>query len=87
MQLISIFFIKQVLESFQIMDYSLLIGVHNLEIGQREHEGAAALASAAQESRKHMGQKALYSTAMESIQGVARRGSPVETDDNWWVLF
>ena len=32
----TIFVFKQVLESFKIMDYSLLVGVHNLDEAARE---------------------------------------------------
>ncbi|XP_040188738.1 phosphatidylinositol 4-phosphate 5-kinase type-1 alpha [Rana temporaria] len=69
-----------VLQSFKIMDYSLLVGVHNMDHAQREHtvtDGAGTHG----DSRKPITQKALYSTAMESIQGEARRGGPIETDD------
>lgn len=62
------------------MDYSLLVGVHNMDHAQREHavtDGAGTHG----DSRKPITQKALYSTAMESIQGEARRGGPIETDD------
>ncbi|CAI9608971.1 unnamed protein product [Staurois parvus] len=69
-----------VLQSFKIMDYSLLVGVHNMDHAQREITATdgAALQS---DTRKPITQKALYSTAMESIQGEARRGGPIETDD------
>nr|XP_013000220.2 phosphatidylinositol 4-phosphate 5-kinase type-1 gamma isoform X2 [Cavia porcellus] len=68
-----------VLESFKIMDYSLLLGVHNIDQQERERqaEGAQSLA----DEKRPVGQKALYSTAMESIQGGAARGEAIDTDD------
>ncbi|XP_012661882.1 phosphatidylinositol 4-phosphate 5-kinase type-1 alpha-like [Otolemur garnettii] len=69
-----------VLQSFKIMDYSLLVSIHNIDHAQQE-----ALYSETQylvDSRRPTAQKALYSTAMESIQGEARRGGTMETDDH-----
>lgn len=63
------------------MDYSLLMSIHNIDHAQRE-----PLANEAQysvDTRRPAPQKALYSTAMESIQGEARRGGTMETDDQW----
>ncbi|XP_041698861.1 phosphatidylinositol 4-phosphate 5-kinase type-1 gamma isoform X1 [Coregonus clupeaformis] len=54
-----------VLESFKIMDYSLLLGVHNLGQAGRESQGSPAGGN----EKKPVAQRALYSTAMESIQG------------------
>ncbi|XP_029436329.1 phosphatidylinositol 4-phosphate 5-kinase type-1 alpha isoform X3 [Rhinatrema bivittatum] len=68
-----------VLQSFKIMDYSLLVGIHNLD--QALKERAAADGEVLTDTRRPAGQKALYSTAMESIQGEARHGGPIETDD------
>nr|XP_033779541.1 phosphatidylinositol 4-phosphate 5-kinase type-1 alpha isoform X2 [Geotrypetes seraphini] len=68
-----------VLQSFKIMDYSLLVGVHNLD--QAQKEWAAVDRTVLSDTRRPAGQKALYSTAMESIQGEARHGGPIETDD------
>ncbi|XP_068108587.1 phosphatidylinositol 4-phosphate 5-kinase type-1 alpha isoform X2 [Hyperolius riggenbachi] len=68
-----------VLQSFKIMDYSLLVGVHNMDLSQKENtrtDGAPQV-----DTRKPTTQKALYSTAMESIQGEAKRGGSIETDD------
>ncbi|XP_053446718.1 phosphatidylinositol 4-phosphate 5-kinase type-1 alpha isoform X5 [Nycticebus coucang] len=70
-----------VLQSFKIMDYSLLMSIHNIDHAQRE-----ALNSETQylvDTRRPAPQKALYSTAMESIQGEARRGGTMETDDQF----
>lgn len=53
------------LESFKIMDYSLLLGVHNLGQAGRESQGSPA----GGDEKKPVTQRALYSTAMESIQG------------------
>nr|XP_033812602.1 phosphatidylinositol 4-phosphate 5-kinase type-1 gamma isoform X1 [Geotrypetes seraphini] len=68
-----------VLESFKIMDYSLLLGVHNLDLQERErqNDGNQSLS----DEKRPIGQKALYSTAMESIQGGAARGESIDTDD------
>ncbi|XP_012514221.1 PREDICTED: phosphatidylinositol 4-phosphate 5-kinase type-1 alpha isoform X2 [Propithecus coquereli] len=69
-----------VLQSFKIMDYSLLMSIHNIDHAQRE-----VLSSETQylvDTRRPAPQKALYSTAMESIQGEARRGGTMETDDH-----
>ncbi|XP_033832092.2 phosphatidylinositol-4-phosphate 5-kinase, type I, beta a [Periophthalmus magnuspinnatus] len=61
----------RVLESFKIMDYSLLLGVHVLE-KRPLHRGTRP------DSRK---QKVLYSTALESIQGTVKDPEPVADDD------
>lgn len=71
--------LPQVLQSFKIMDYSLLVAIHNLDLAQRERAVADGASQA--DMRRPAGQRALYSTAMESIQGEARRGGSIETDD------
>lgn len=68
-----------VLESFKIMDYSLLLGVHNLEQQEREKQADGAQSQA--DEKRPVAQKALYSTAMESIQGGAASGESIDTDD------
>ncbi|XP_048683758.1 putative PIP5K1A and PSMD4-like protein isoform X4 [Caretta caretta] len=68
-----------VLQSFKIMDYSLLVAVHNIDQAQRER--AIMDGTAQSDTRRPATQKALYSTAMESIRGEARRGGTIETDD------
>ncbi|XP_037341484.2 phosphatidylinositol-4-phosphate 5-kinase, type I, beta a isoform X2 [Pungitius pungitius] len=62
----------RVLESFKIMDYSLLLGIHVSDRKQLGRENRC-------DSRK--GQKVLYSTALESIQGNAKGSEPVADDD------
>ncbi|XP_068945364.1 putative PIP5K1A and PSMD4-like protein [Petaurus breviceps papuanus] len=68
-----------VLQSFKIMDYSLLVAIHNMEHAQRERLPTEM--GSGNDTRKPAPQKALYSTAMESIQGEARRGGTMETED------
>ncbi|XP_055514267.1 phosphatidylinositol 4-phosphate 5-kinase type-1 gamma-like isoform X3 [Leucoraja erinacea] len=68
-----------VLESFKIMDYSLLLGVHNLDHAERERQVEGSLSTS--DEKRPMAQKALYSTAMESIQGGTSRGESIDTDD------
>ncbi|XP_041936386.1 phosphatidylinositol-4-phosphate 5-kinase, type I, beta a isoform X1 [Alosa sapidissima] len=62
----------RVLESFKIMDYSLLLGVHVQERGLRDRGGRG-------DSKR---QKVLYSTALESIQGDNKSAKPVPDDDD-----
>ncbi|XP_058516227.1 phosphatidylinositol 4-phosphate 5-kinase type-1 alpha isoform X2 [Ochotona princeps] len=69
-----------VLQSFKIMDYSLLMSIHNIDHAQREPLNSETQYSV--DTRRPAPQKALYSTAMESIQGEARRGGTMETDDH-----
>ncbi|XP_027717989.1 phosphatidylinositol 4-phosphate 5-kinase type-1 alpha-like isoform X3 [Vombatus ursinus] len=68
-----------VLQSFKIMDYSLLVAIHNMEHAQRERLPTEM--GSGNDTRKPAPQKALYSTAMESIQGEARRGGTMESED------
>ncbi|KAJ8357806.1 hypothetical protein SKAU_G00206000 [Synaphobranchus kaupii] len=68
-----------VLESFKIMDYSLLLGVHNLEQAGQEQQGEGPRGPGGE--RRGVAQRALYSTAMESIQGGATCGESVDMDD------
>ncbi|XP_010777046.1 phosphatidylinositol 4-phosphate 5-kinase type-1 gamma [Notothenia coriiceps] len=69
-----------VLESFKIMDYSLLLGVHNMDQAERERQMEGSQGES-DEKRPVAQQKALYSTAMESIQGGAACGGNIDTDD------
>ncbi|XP_067368173.1 phosphatidylinositol 4-phosphate 5-kinase type-1 gamma isoform X2 [Channa argus] len=69
-----------VLESFKIMDYSLLLGVHNIDQAERERQMEGSQGGS-DEKRPVAQQKALYSTAMESIQGGAACGGAIDTDD------
>lgn len=57
----------RVLESFKIMDYSLLLGIHILDHSLKDKE-EESFQNAPDAKRPGM-QKVLYSTAMESIQG------------------
>ncbi|KAL7851160.1 hypothetical protein AOLI_G00215160 [Acnodon oligacanthus] len=68
-----------VLESFKIMDYSLLLGVHNLDQAVREQQMEGCQSSG--DEKKPAAQRALYSTAMESIQGGAACGDSIDTED------
>ncbi|XP_044000289.1 phosphatidylinositol-4-phosphate 5-kinase, type I, beta a isoform X1 [Gambusia affinis] len=62
----------RVLESFKIMDYSLLLGIHVLDRKPLSRGNRC-------DSRR--GQKVLYSTALESIQGNVKDPEPVADDD------
>ncbi|KAM9810921.1 phosphatidylinositol 4-phosphate 5-kinase type-1 beta [Neosynchiropus ocellatus] len=68
----------RVLESFKIMDYSLLLGVHVLDHSHREGYDQG---QAGGDGRRPVGQRVLYSTAMESIQGDGKAAEAVTTDD------
>ncbi|XP_062843690.1 phosphatidylinositol-4-phosphate 5-kinase, type I, gamma b isoform X2 [Trichomycterus rosablanca] len=68
-----------VLESFKIMDYSLLLGVHNVDQAERDQQTEGSQSSS--DEKKPAVQRALYSTAMESIQGGATCGDSIDTDD------
>uniref|UniRef100_A0A8C2JJH5 Phosphatidylinositol-4-phosphate 5-kinase, type I, gamma b n=1 Tax=Cyprinus carpio TaxID=7962 RepID=A0A8C2JJH5_CYPCA len=68
-----------VLESFKIMDYSLLLGVHNLDQAEREQQMEGSQSSS--DEKRPAAQRALYSTAMESIQGGAACGGSIDADD------
>jgi len=69
----------RVLESFKIMDYSLLVGIHNLDLAARERlEGAGTPAQGSGEgegTQKYRQRLVAHSTAMESIQATS---DPVE---------
>ncbi|XP_012729575.2 phosphatidylinositol 4-phosphate 5-kinase type-1 gamma isoform X2 [Fundulus heteroclitus] len=69
-----------VLESFKIMDYSLLLGVHNKSLAEKEHQSQSSPAGGGDE-KKPTGQRALYSTAIESIQGGSTCRDTLEQDD------
>ncbi|KAM6186959.1 phosphatidylinositol 4-phosphate 5-kinase type-1 beta isoform 1-T1 [Sarcoramphus papa] len=68
----------RVLESFKIMDYSLLLGIHILNSNMKEKEGESS--QSASDTKRPGGQKVLYSTAMESIQGPGKSGDSVTTE-------
>jgi len=60
----------RVLESFKIMDYSLLVGIHNLDLAAREREEEAASEGTEQIATKK-DRLVAHSTAMESIQATS----------------
>ncbi|KAL0962534.1 hypothetical protein UPYG_G00341370 [Umbra pygmaea] len=70
------------LQSFKIMDYSMLVGIHNLEQAARERVGdEAAGATDQRRPPPPQGQKSLYSTAIEAIQGNAHGKRALDTED------
>ncbi|XP_069562189.1 phosphatidylinositol 4-phosphate 5-kinase type-1 gamma-like isoform X1 [Brachyistius frenatus] len=69
-----------VLESFKIMDYSLLLGVHNKTQAERENQSQGSPVGGGDEKRP-AAQRALYSTAMESIQGGSTCRDTLDHDD------
>uniref|UniRef100_A0A669DDD8 Phosphatidylinositol-4-phosphate 5-kinase type 1 gamma n=1 Tax=Oreochromis niloticus TaxID=8128 RepID=A0A669DDD8_ORENI len=69
-----------VLESFKIMDYSLLLGVHNKTQAERERQSQGSPVKGGDEKRP-AGQRSLYSSAMESIQGGSTCRDTLEQDD------
>lgn len=68
------------LQSFKIMDYSLLVGIHNLDQACREQASEEAVARTA-DQRRPQGQKSLYSTAIEAIQAEAGSMGSTDTED------
>ncbi|KAI5618154.1 phosphatidylinositol 4-phosphate 5-kinase type-1 alpha isoform X1, partial [Silurus asotus] len=76
------------LQSFKIMDYSLLVGIHNVDQANRERLGVGESCRPVEgtvtpDQKRPQAQKALYSTAMESIQGEARGKGTVDSEDQW----
>ncbi|XP_028988464.1 phosphatidylinositol 4-phosphate 5-kinase type-1 gamma-like isoform X2 [Betta splendens] len=80
----------RVLESFKIMDYSLLLGVHNKTQAERERQcqGSAAAGGGGSggDEKRPAAQRALYSTAMESIQGDSRCRDTLDHDDTMGAI-
>ncbi|XP_030604952.1 phosphatidylinositol 4-phosphate 5-kinase type-1 alpha [Archocentrus centrarchus] len=78
------------LQSFKIMDYSLLMGIHNMDQASREKErsGGGSFDNTGSEGavtpdqRRPQAQKSLYCTAMESIQGEARGKGALDSEDH-----
>uniref|UniRef100_A0A669EAV9 Phosphatidylinositol-4-phosphate 5-kinase, type I, alpha, b n=1 Tax=Oreochromis niloticus TaxID=8128 RepID=A0A669EAV9_ORENI len=66
------------LQSFKIMDYSLLMGIHNMDQASREKERSGVTP----DQRRPQAQKSLYCTAMESIQGEARGKGALDSEDH-----
>lgn len=62
------------------MDYSLLVGIHNVDQACREQASKEAVAAAA-DQRRPQGQKSLYSTAIEAIQAEAGNMGSLDAED------
>ncbi|XP_040212862.1 phosphatidylinositol 4-phosphate 5-kinase type-1 beta isoform X1 [Rana temporaria] len=69
----------RVLESFKIMDYSLLLGIHVLDNTSKDKEGETSHYSI--DNKRPSVQKVLYSTALESIQGPGKAVDAVISED------
>nr|XP_019585938.1 PREDICTED: phosphatidylinositol 4-phosphate 5-kinase type-1 beta isoform X2 [Rhinolophus sinicus] len=69
----------RVLESFKIMDYSLLLGIHILDHSLKEKEEETP--QNVPDAKRPGMQKVLYSTAMESIQGPGKSGDAGITEN------
>ena len=67
------------------MDYSLLVGIHNVDQACQEKANEEALAGAA-DQRRPQGQKSLYSTAIEAIQAEASGTGSMESEDKWVTM-
>ncbi|KAJ8000322.1 hypothetical protein DPEC_G00203630 [Dallia pectoralis] len=69
------------LQSFKIMDYSMLVGIHNLEQAARERAGEEATGAVGPRPPPQLGQKSLYCTAIEAIQGNAHGNRTLDTEN------
>lgn len=77
------------------MDYSLLMGIHNMDQACRERErsggnwgdSGGSEGAVTPDQRRPQTQKSLYCTAMESIQGEARGKGALDSEDQWVLLF
>lgn len=63
------------LQSFKIMDYSLLVGIHNVD------QASADAGAAAVDQARPQVQKSLYCTAIEAIQTEPTRMESLDTED------
>lgn len=71
------------------MDYSLLMGIHNMDQASRERErglgnsgdSSALEGAVTPDQRRPQAQKSLYCTAMESIQGEARGKGALDSEN------
>ena len=66
------------------MDYSMLVGIHNVDVALRERLGdysAAGEGPITPDQKRPQFQKSLYCTAMESIQGEARGKGAMDSED------
>ncbi|XP_037640455.1 phosphatidylinositol 4-phosphate 5-kinase type-1 alpha-like isoform X2 [Sebastes umbrosus] len=78
------------LQSFKIMDYSLLMSIHNMDQACRERErsggnsgdSGGSEGAVTPDQRRPQVQKSLYCTAMESIQGEARGKGALDSEDH-----
>ncbi|KAM6935410.1 phosphatidylinositol 4-phosphate 5-kinase type-1 alpha isoform 1-T1 [Lycodopsis pacificus] len=78
------------LQSFKIMDYSLLMSIHNMDQASRERErsggnsgdSGGSEGAVTPDQRRPQIQKSLYCTAMESIQGEARGKGALDSEDH-----
>jgi len=62
----------RVLESFKIMDYSLLVGIHNIDVAAREREESLQMADTQTDTKTARKERLVaHSTAMESIHATA----------------
>ncbi|TNN75731.1 Phosphatidylinositol 4-phosphate 5-kinase type-1 alpha [Liparis tanakae] len=76
--------------SFKIMDYSLLMGIHNMDQASRERDrsggnsgdSGGSEGAVTPDRRRPQTQKSLYCTAMESIQGEARGKGALDSEDH-----
>ncbi|XP_061753467.1 phosphatidylinositol 4-phosphate 5-kinase type-1 alpha-like [Nerophis ophidion] len=68
-----------VLQSFKIMDYSLLVGIHVIDRANREPPTQGESATAPR--KKPHKQKVLYNTPMEAIQAEGRSAGSTNSDD------
>lgn len=88
--IVAVYFL-QLLQSFKIMDYSLLLGIHNMDQACRDRGGGTSGDSGGSEGavtpdqRRPQAQRSLYCTAMESIQGEARGKGALDSEDQWVV--
>lgn len=69
------------------MDYSLLMGIHNIDQASREKdrvnsgESGGSDGAVTPDQRRPQTQKSLYCTALESIQGEARGKGALDSED------